>query len=84
MDSKGIGRRLRALRGDISPEKAAEDLHIGINSLIQYEKGGRIPRDEVKIRIARYYRTTAAKIFYPEMSLNVTSQEGENEKGWRE
>ena len=64
MNAKQIGARLIELRGNKTQGKVAQDLGITPSSLPMYENGERIPRDEVKIKIAKYYDTTVEAIFY--------------------
>ena len=61
-----IGTKLKALRAKKkkSQQQAADDLHITKSSLAMYERGARIPRDEVKIRIAEYYGETVQSLFF--------------------
>lgn len=64
IDSKVIGDRLKALRGDKTIKEVAESLNISESALSMYETGNRIPRDEIKIRIANYYDKSVQSIFY--------------------
>lgn len=64
IDSKVIGDRLKALRGDKTIKEVAESLNISESALSMYETGNRIPRDEIKIRIANYYNKSVQSIFY--------------------
>lgn len=64
MDSKKIGNRLIELRKDLSREKMANDLGISMSALAMYEQGNRIPRDEIKIKIALYFGKTVQEIFF--------------------
>lgn len=61
-----IGMKLRALRGGKSQEKVATELMITKSALSMYERDKRIPRDEIKIRIAEYYNVSVGSIFYAE------------------
>lgn len=63
-DRKKIGQRLVKLRGDKSQEQAAKDLKVTYTSYRKYESGERIPRDELKIKIAKYYGKTVQEIFF--------------------
>ncbi len=58
------GRILRNLRGTNSQEKIARDLGITKSSWAMYERGERVPRDEVKVRIADYFGLTVQEIFF--------------------
>lgn len=64
MDNKKIGERLRALRGDASAGATASAIGVSASALFMYERGERVPRDEIKIKIADYYGTTVEAIFY--------------------
>ena len=64
IDSKAIGERLRMLRGDKSLREVANALDISVSALSMYENGERVPRDNIKIRIADYYKKTVNKIFF--------------------
>lgn len=60
---KKNGERLLALRGSLSREKVAADNGISASALTMYELGLRNPRDEVKISLAQYYKTSVEAIF---------------------
>ena len=64
MDNGKIAERLRELRGSLSREAAAEALGISVSALAMYERGERIPRDEIKLRISRLYEKSVEEIFY--------------------
>ncbi len=64
MDSKRIGEKLRKLRGERTLMDVSRDLGISDAALCAYELGQRIPRDDTKIRIAKYYETTVSELFY--------------------
>ncbi|MDY5463211.1 helix-turn-helix transcriptional regulator [Hornefia butyriciproducens] len=59
-----IGERLRELRGDKTQAVVARDLMISASALSSYETNERVPRDDVKERIANYYGTTVQDIFF--------------------
>lgn len=60
------GTKLRALRQQRkkTQQQVADDLEITKSSLAMYERDERVPRDEVKIRIARYYGETVDALFF--------------------
>lgn len=64
IDPNVMGKKLVELRGDKKRQTVAKDLKISISALQMYENGKRIPRDEVKVRIAEYYNTTIEYIFF--------------------
>ena len=56
--------RLREMRGEKSQSEVAKALEISDSALSAYENGDRVPRDEVKVRIANYYGKTVQEIFF--------------------
>lgn len=64
MDCKVIAQRLRELRGYKPRRVVAGDVGISESSLTAYEMGLRIPRDEIKIKLAEYYDSTVESIFF--------------------
>lgn len=61
-----MGSKLRELRGDRSQAEVAKALMISDSALSAYETGERVPRDDVKRRIARFYGKTVGEIFFDE------------------
>lgn len=59
-----FGEILKELRGNRSQETMAKALNITKSSLAMYERNERIPRDEVKVRIAKYFGKTVQEIFF--------------------
>lgn len=59
-----IGKRLTALRGEEKRETVAAAVGISVSALAMYETGKRIPRDEIKVRLAQYYHQSIESIFY--------------------
>lgn len=66
MDANLIAKRLTELRGTTSREEVAKRCGITISALSNYENGIRIPRDEVKIRLAEFYHKSVQSIFFEE------------------
>ncbi len=64
MNAKEIGKRLVRLRGNKTQEEVAKSLNISVSALSMYERGERIPRDNVKIRISSYYKKPINTIFF--------------------
>lgn len=60
------GMKLRALRQarKKTQKQAADDLEITKSALSMYERDKRIPRDEVKVRIAQYYNEPVESLFF--------------------
>lgn len=64
MNKEKIGRILTDLRGDYSREEIAKAVGVSVSAWQMYENGQRIPKDEVKVRIASYFNKTVGDIFY--------------------
>jgi len=64
MDKKAIGQRLIELRGSRTQNDVAQDLGISVAAVGMYERGERVPRDELKVRFAMYYGKTVSEIFF--------------------
>lgn len=64
MNKDKIAERLRKLRGDKSISTVAADIGITPAALSNYEQGIRIPRDEIKVKIAKYYKKSVEYIFF--------------------
>ncbi len=64
MDKIQIAQKLKTLRGDKSQKKVADDLGITSMAISLYESGERIPRDEMKERLAAYYKISVQELFY--------------------
>lgn len=60
------GEKLKELRGERSQAEVAKAVMISDSAISSYENGERIPRDDVKKRLAKYYGTTVQEIFYAE------------------
>lgn len=59
-----IAKRLISLRGDDSREETAQAVGISVSALQMYENGQRVPRDEIKIKLASHYKRTVQSIFF--------------------
>ncbi len=66
MNAKIIGETLINLRGSRTREAVANDIGISKSAIAMYEAGERIPRDEIKLKIAKYYGKTVEEIFFNE------------------
>lgn len=64
VDKKSIAERLRALRGSKTVRDVARDCNISHSALAMYENGQRIPKDEIKIKLAKYYNTSIEDLFF--------------------
>jgi putative transcriptional regulator len=64
LNAKEIGNYLRVLRGDTNQDIVAQRCGISRSALSMYENGERIPRDEIKVKLARFYNKTVEDIFF--------------------
>lgn len=64
IDAVVVGGRLRELRGKIPMQTVADANGISVSALGMYETGKRIPRDEIKVRLAQYFGTTIEALFF--------------------
>lgn len=71
MNEGSVGARLRSLRGNKSPKEVADAINVSVSSYIKYERDERVPRDEVKTRISKYYKRSVASIFFASKSTKV-------------
>lgn len=59
-----FGLKLKELRGERSQEEMAKEIGITKSSWAMYERNERIPRDEVKVKIANFFGKTVQEIFF--------------------
>lgn len=59
-----IGAKLRELRGEKTQEQVAREIGITKSAYAMYERDERVPRDEVKKKIANFYHTTVGILFF--------------------
>ena len=57
---------LKEARGEMSRKDVANKLGISLSALSMYESGERVPRDELKVRMAKLYNTTVGRLFFGE------------------
>ena len=58
------GQKLRALRGNQTQKEIALALKITRSSWSMYERGERVPRDGIKVKIANYFGRSVQELFY--------------------
>ena len=62
-----IGQKLRILRGDRLQQEVADAVGVSKMAISSYENGDRVPRDEIKVKLAQYFDDTVENIFFTEM-----------------
>ena len=66
MDIKTVQKRLVVARGNMPRAEVAKIIGISVSALGMYENGDRVPRDEIKERLAALYGTTVGALFFNE------------------
>lgn len=64
IDVKAMAAKLVELRGNRTQDEVAEKIGVSRSALCMYESGQRIPRDPIKMRIAKYYGKSITSIFF--------------------
>lgn len=67
LDVTRIGKTIKEMRikRGLTAEELAKAVKTSSSAINMYECGQRIPRDEVKIRIADFFGVSIESIFYP-------------------
>lgn len=66
MNQTLIANRLKSYRGSMTQKEVADAVGVTPMAISQYESGERIPRDDVKVKIARLFNKTVDEIFFAE------------------
>ncbi|HDR8171077.1 TPA: helix-turn-helix transcriptional regulator [Bacillus thuringiensis] len=64
MNYERVAKNLINLRNEKSREEVARAVGISVSTLQMYENGQRIPRDNIKIKLANFYGVTVQIIFF--------------------
>lgn len=59
-----VAERLVQARGERKREDVAAAIGVSLSAIAMYENGERVPRDEIKVRLAEYYKTTVQELFF--------------------
>ena len=62
------GNKLKELRGDRSQSEMAACIGVSKSAWAMYERGERVPRDEIKVLIASFFHVSVEELFYPEFA----------------
>lgn len=63
-DRTVVGERLKNLRGSRTQAEVANALEVTPMAVSQWENGVRVPSDDMKVKIAAYYKKTVMAIFF--------------------
>ena len=69
LDAAVIGQKLRILRGDRLPQEVADAVGVSKMAISAYENGDRVPKDEIKVKLAQYFDDTVENIFFVFVSV---------------
>ncbi len=72
MDAQAIAERLRTLRTrkNESQQEVADAIGISVSAYSMYENGERIPRDRIKVKLAKHFGRSVGFIFYANADTN--------------
>ena len=59
-----VAERLIRARGSRRREEVAAAVGVSLSAIAMYENGERVPRDEVKVRLAEYYNSSVQELFF--------------------
>lgn len=68
-----MAKKLVELRGKRTQEEVAKALGISKSALSMYELGKRIPRDQLKMRMSKYYKKSVPFIFFNQKEHELCS-----------
>lgn len=66
MDAVKVGKKLKEARGEKTQTEVAAALNISHSAIAMYECGERIPRDDLKEKMAAFFGTTVGSLFFDE------------------
>ncbi|MBR6538071.1 MAG: helix-turn-helix transcriptional regulator [Lachnospiraceae bacterium] len=75
MNNLVIAKKLIELRGDRTQAQIAKAIGVSPSAYSMYEVGQRIPRDEIKVKIARFYKKSVQSIFFNDEATNSEQKE---------
>lgn len=64
MNNKRIAHKLKELRGKRTLSDVAKGTGLRVSTISNYESGLRIPKDDAKKALAKYYQKTVDEIFF--------------------
>ena len=64
MNTESMATKLKELRGDLPKETVSKAVGVSISALTMYERGERIPRDGVKVKLAKFFGKSVEYIFF--------------------
>ena len=59
-----VGERLSRARGNARREEVALAVGVSVSAISMYENNERMPRDEIKVRLAKHYGRSVQELFF--------------------
>lgn len=61
-----FSEKLKELRieKNLTQEELAKMIGVGVSAISMYEQGNRVPRDEIKIKLAKFFNKSVQEIFF--------------------
>lgn len=61
-----FSEKLKDLRieKNLTQEELAKIIGVGVSAISMYEQGNRVPRDEIKIKLAKFFNKSVQEIFF--------------------
>ena len=69
-----IAKRLKELRGNRERDYVADVIGVSVSALQMYETAQRIPRDHIKVKLAKFYGVSVQEIFFDNQNHNKCSE----------
>lgn len=70
-----IAQKLVQLRGNRTQEEIAKAVGVSRTAIMMYENGQRVPKDEIKVRLAQFYQVSVVDLFFSsELHISVQHQ----------
>lgn len=63
-----IAQKLVQLRGNRTQDEIAKAIGVSRTAIMMYENGQRVPRDEIKVRLAQFYQVSVVDLFFSSQS----------------
>lgn len=73
-----LSEKLVELRGNKTQQEIADAIGVSVSAIGMYEIGERIPKDAIKVKLAKFYDVGIEQIFFAEdVTLSVDDSESE-------
>lgn len=59
-----IAQKLVQLRGNRTQDEIAKAIGVSRTAIMMYENGQRVPKDEIKVKLAQYYQVSLVDLFF--------------------